>query len=590
MALGMALPGSSRLTFTADLEICRLLVGMWQVSGAHGRIDRERALRAMLEHFDAGFTTFDLADHYGPAEDFVGEFRRRLRAERGEETLARLHTFTKWVPEPGPMTRPIVEGAIDVSLRRMDVPALDLLQFRWWDYGDMRYLDALRRLADLREAGKIRHLALTNFDTEHLETIDLSPELALRRRIGRGPWLGVGVRTIVERRPRTGWVAVAAGGLLVAVLAAGCEGGGGERPVPRVEANVASMDAVGDSISKGFNSVSEGEACPDSDLERRNWSTGVTHGGDLCGDGGEGVFSHAERLECLQGKQIVRAEPNAALSGARMLTEFAGLSRGAAGFLASQPEPRYVTVLLGHNDVCAGTIERVRASCPNGGDEDPQNHCRTTSEAFERELRKGLDALIGVPSLRIGVAALVRVSLLCIHAGKDSCRPGLGSCQQLWANAVALGVPDERGICGSLTVDCSDARVASAYETAQAYRDVLARVAGEYAAVPAGGASPVARVGGETVGGATEAPGVEVVFSDAPWRARFDAADLSCCDCFHPSVAGQDRLARILLEGLACGDRDPCCADAGDPVLDGRCAREDRSGTFHAGFFPRAGP
>jgi hypothetical protein len=273
-----------------------------------------------------------------------------------------------------------------------------------------------------------------------------------------------------------------------------------------------------------------------------------------------------------------------------MLTEFSDQSRAAAAFLAGQPEPRYVTVLLGHNDVCAGTVERVQASCPNGADEDPQNHCRTTPEAFERELRKGLDALLAVPSLRIGVAALLRVSLLCTHGGKEPCRPGIGSCQDLWTGAVALGLPDERGICGSLTEDCSDARVTSAYETARAYRDVLARVAGEYAAVPAGGDSPVVSVGGETVGGATKAPAVEVFFSDAPWRARFDAADVSCCDCFHPSVAGQDRLARVLLEGLTCGDRDVCCADTGDPVLDGRCAVEDRSGTFHAGFFPRASP
>jgi len=34
-----------------------------------------------------------------------------------------------------------------------------------------RYLDALARLADLRDAGAIRHLALTNFDTERLAGI-----------------------------------------------------------------------------------------------------------------------------------------------------------------------------------------------------------------------------------------------------------------------------------------------------------------------------------------------------------------------------------------------------------------------------------
>jgi aryl-alcohol dehydrogenase-like predicted oxidoreductase len=165
------LQGSRRLALAADLEICRLLVGMWQVSGAHGAIDRERALRAMLAHLDAGFDTFDLSDHYGPAEDFVGEFRRRLRKERGEEALGRLRAFTKWVPRPGPMTRAVVEQAIDTSLRRMDAPALDLLQFHWWDYDDSRYLDALGHLADLRGSGRIRHLALTNFDTEHLQAI-----------------------------------------------------------------------------------------------------------------------------------------------------------------------------------------------------------------------------------------------------------------------------------------------------------------------------------------------------------------------------------------------------------------------------------
>jgi len=164
-------PFPDRLKLGSELENSRLLVGMWQVSGAHGHIDPARAIGAMLAHFDAGFTTFDLADHYGPAEDFIGELRRRLRAAHGDEALSRVQAFTKWVPEPGPMTRPIVEAAVRSSLRRMDVPALDLLQFHWWDYEDRRYLDALRHLADLRTAGMIRHLGLTNFDTRHVEEI-----------------------------------------------------------------------------------------------------------------------------------------------------------------------------------------------------------------------------------------------------------------------------------------------------------------------------------------------------------------------------------------------------------------------------------
>ena len=49
------------------------------------RSTRRARSAAMFAYHDAGFTTWDLADHYGPAEDFVGAFRRRFaaRARRG---------------------------------------------------------------------------------------------------------------------------------------------------------------------------------------------------------------------------------------------------------------------------------------------------------------------------------------------------------------------------------------------------------------------------------------------------------------------------------------------------------------------------
>jgi aryl-alcohol dehydrogenase-like predicted oxidoreductase len=163
----MTLPETSRVSLDGDMPICRVLNGMWQVSGGHGRIDPSQAVAAMGAYHEAGFTTWDLADHYGPAEDLIGAFRRAL----GDRAAAEIQAFTKWVPPTGPMTRSIVEAAIDASRRRMGLDRLDLLQFHWWDYRDNRYLDALSHLADLRDAGKIRHLALTNFDTERLSVI-----------------------------------------------------------------------------------------------------------------------------------------------------------------------------------------------------------------------------------------------------------------------------------------------------------------------------------------------------------------------------------------------------------------------------------
>ena len=167
----MTIAEPSRFNLTPELSISRILNGMWQVSGAHGSINPAAAIRNMFHYVDAGFTTWDLADHYGPAEDFIGEFRSRLAESRGEEALSGIQAFTKWVPRPGPMTREVVEGNVDISRRRMGMERLDLLQFHWWDYRDSRYLDALSHLADLRDEGWIREVALTNFDTERMREI-----------------------------------------------------------------------------------------------------------------------------------------------------------------------------------------------------------------------------------------------------------------------------------------------------------------------------------------------------------------------------------------------------------------------------------
>ena len=54
----------------------------------------------MLAYHDAGFTTWDLADHYGPAEDFIGQFKQQLTNERGADAWRSVQAFTKWVPRP----------------------------------------------------------------------------------------------------------------------------------------------------------------------------------------------------------------------------------------------------------------------------------------------------------------------------------------------------------------------------------------------------------------------------------------------------------------------------------------------------------
>ncbi|KAB5541694.1 hypothetical protein DKX38_014668 [Salix brachista] len=171
-----------------SLDMCRVVNGMWQTSGGWGKIDRDKAVDAMLKYADAGLTTFDMAEicnelmkkqlafHSsntadGPAEDLYGIFINRIRRERPPEVLERVRGLTKWVPPPVKMTGSYVRQNIDISRKRMDVPSLDMLQFHWWDYSNTGYLDALKHLNDLKEEGKIKTVALTNFDTERLQII-----------------------------------------------------------------------------------------------------------------------------------------------------------------------------------------------------------------------------------------------------------------------------------------------------------------------------------------------------------------------------------------------------------------------------------
>jgi aryl-alcohol dehydrogenase-like predicted oxidoreductase/enamine deaminase RidA (YjgF/YER057c/UK114 family) len=156
-----------RITLAPGLEISRLVTGLWQIADMErdGRaVDPQAAARAMEAYVAAGFTSFDMADHYGSAEIIAGTCR-------AQGDSGRLQLFTKWVPKPGPVRAADVRAAIERSLERLRMPAIDLLQFHAWNYADPSWLDALFHLQDLKREGLIRHLGLTNVDAAHLRIV-----------------------------------------------------------------------------------------------------------------------------------------------------------------------------------------------------------------------------------------------------------------------------------------------------------------------------------------------------------------------------------------------------------------------------------
>ncbi len=168
-------PFPERTELAPGLTISRIVTGLWQVADMErgGKaLDPDRAAQSLAEYARAGFDTFDMADHYGSAEIITGRFLAMAR--RGEVTTptgAHPAAFTKWCPEPGPMTAQIVRAGIQRSLERMALERIDLLQFHWWMFEHPAYLDAMTELAQLQKEGKIAHLGLTNFNSDHLRLL-----------------------------------------------------------------------------------------------------------------------------------------------------------------------------------------------------------------------------------------------------------------------------------------------------------------------------------------------------------------------------------------------------------------------------------
>lgn len=156
-----------RAQLASGMDISRLITGLWQVADMErgGQLlDPIKGAANLAAYADAGFDTFDMADHYGSAEVITGTLL-------ASGTHPGVRAFTKWCPAPGPMTPQVVRAGVERSLQRLRTSQIDLLQFHWWAYDDPRYIDALHHLDQLRQEGLIAHLGLVNFDTLHLQLV-----------------------------------------------------------------------------------------------------------------------------------------------------------------------------------------------------------------------------------------------------------------------------------------------------------------------------------------------------------------------------------------------------------------------------------
>lgn len=155
------------------LQDTPLITGLWQVADlerAGQDLDRDLAAADLLDYVKDGFTHFDMADHYGSAELIAGAARQRL-IDAGQHQQSPVQLFTKWCPQPHECTREAVRAGIKQRRERLGMETIDLLQLHWWSFEHPGYIDVMDHLMELRQEGWIRHLGLTNFDTDHLSVL-----------------------------------------------------------------------------------------------------------------------------------------------------------------------------------------------------------------------------------------------------------------------------------------------------------------------------------------------------------------------------------------------------------------------------------
>lgn len=175
----------------------RIAFGTWQLGGDWGSFDEDAALAAIRHARELGVDFFDTAQAYGfgRSEAMLGRaLREELKRDRESLVIATKGGIKPRSERPRDSRREWLTQGIEDSLRFLDVDYIDLYQIHWPD-PDAPAEETAGILQEFVDAGKIRHLGVSNYDTAQLAEFDktrpietLQPPYHLfRRHIETGP-------------------------------------------------------------------------------------------------------------------------------------------------------------------------------------------------------------------------------------------------------------------------------------------------------------------------------------------------------------------------------------------------------------------
>ena len=138
-------------------KVSRIGLGTWRVH------DRTRTSAALLAGIEAGLTHIDTAELYenqSRSETMLGKL---FAANKGLRD--RVFVASKVLPNNASNEGTL--QACDATLKRLGTDHVDLYYLHW--RGEHPLVDTFDAMAELAEAGKVRHIGVSNFDVADLE-------------------------------------------------------------------------------------------------------------------------------------------------------------------------------------------------------------------------------------------------------------------------------------------------------------------------------------------------------------------------------------------------------------------------------------
>ena len=147
---------TEQITLNDGAAIPQLGLGVWQV-------DPAITAEVVGWGIEAGYRLIDTAEGYGN-EAGVGQAIRAAGVPRSE-------LFITSKLRNGGHQRDAALRSFDETMRKLGIEQIDMFLIHWPIPSRDRYVEAWKTLIELRDAGRIRSIGVSNFNLDHLERI-----------------------------------------------------------------------------------------------------------------------------------------------------------------------------------------------------------------------------------------------------------------------------------------------------------------------------------------------------------------------------------------------------------------------------------